>query len=302
MPQNLARTIAELVRLPAVFTAMADIALGCAVTIRLGSGVATALDFCFLLMASSCIYLAGMILNDVADVEQDRHSRQFRPIPSGRIARRTALILGLALLAAGLASSALVRAQDYLAFEIAATLCLAVVFYNSLLTRPWQRLLLMPTCRFLNVLLGLSAADPLLVPWSLRLYLAAVVALYILGVTLFARNEDRHSSRATLEMSLVLMGAAVVMALAPPVLTAQASTSFFAPYLVLTLLFAVGMPSLRALRDPRPAFVQATIRRALQCLIVLDAALASSLVGPAGLLILLLLLPNWYFGRWLSST
>ena len=38
-----------------------------------------------LLVASGCLYTAGMVLNDVFDYEIDRHERPFRPLPSGRI-------------------------------------------------------------------------------------------------------------------------------------------------------------------------------------------------------------------------
>jgi hypothetical protein len=37
-------------------------------------------------------------------------------------------------------------------------------------------------------------------------------------------------------------------------------------------------------------------------LMVLDALLASSLVGPLGLLLALLLVPGLYLGRWVYST
>ena len=49
----------------------------------------------------------------------------------------------------------------------------------------------MGLCRFLNVLLGLSLAGTLAVPGGL--HLAAVVGLYVAGVTWFAHAEARES-------------------------------------------------------------------------------------------------------------
>ena len=64
----------------------------------------------------------------------------------------------------------------------------------------------------------------------------------------------------------------------------------------------IALPVVRALQRPGPQQVQAAIRKALQGIIILDAALACGVAGSAGLLVLLLLIPNWYTGRWLSST
>src|SRR5262245_28722487 len=73
---------AQLVRLPNVFTALADIALGALVTAALPAHWPA---FVLLLLASACLYSAGMVWNDYFDLEQDRRERPFRPLPSGRI-------------------------------------------------------------------------------------------------------------------------------------------------------------------------------------------------------------------------
>src|SRR5439155_18185937 len=91
------RAYAELVRLPNVFTAVADIALGALAVSALPSRW---LPFLLLVLASACLYSAGMVWNDFFDIEQDRKERPFRPIPSGRIRRRTAAWIAMGLCAA----------------------------------------------------------------------------------------------------------------------------------------------------------------------------------------------------------
>jgi hypothetical protein len=55
------------------------------------------------MMASSvCIYWAGMALNDYADATIDAVERPQRPIPSGRVSRRTAFVVATTLTGAGL--------------------------------------------------------------------------------------------------------------------------------------------------------------------------------------------------------
>src|SRR5689334_20957937 len=103
---------AQLVRLPNVFTALADITLGALAADALPGQW---LSFLILLLASACLYCGGMVWNDFFDIEQDLRERPFRPLPSGRVTRGRAALLGTALLAAGVALAVLAdfRAGDF---------------------------------------------------------------------------------------------------------------------------------------------------------------------------------------------
>src|SRR5258707_13721484 len=92
----------QLCRFAAVFTAMADICLGYLLT---HDGFERLSDFVLLLATSSCLYLAGMVFNDVFDREVDALERPKRPIPSGRVSVRGAVTFGAGLLATGLVCS-----------------------------------------------------------------------------------------------------------------------------------------------------------------------------------------------------
>src|SRR5262245_9706210 len=92
----------QLVRIPNVFTAMADIFMGFLVA---HGSLNPTREFLVLLLASSSIYLAGMALNDWFDFEVDRQERPARPLPSGRIARSHALGLGIFLVSVGIVAA-----------------------------------------------------------------------------------------------------------------------------------------------------------------------------------------------------
>jgi 4-hydroxybenzoate polyprenyltransferase len=80
------RDLAKLVRLPNVFTALADIAVGALALAVWGAWPAAGgLAFALLFVASACLYSAGMVWNDFFDIEQDRRERPNRPIASGRV-------------------------------------------------------------------------------------------------------------------------------------------------------------------------------------------------------------------------
>ena len=303
---NRMRTYAQLVRLPNVFTALADICLGglaaWALTPRLDLG--SWWSFACLLLASACLYSAGMVWNDYFDIEQDRKERPFRPMPSGRVTPRLALQIGGGLLAAGLALAVLAgwRPGGWSAAPVilAGLLTAAILLYDGWLKRTWVGPVGMGTCRFLNVLLGLTV--PASLARGCRLHLAAVVGLYIVGVTWFARTEARMSRKSALEAAAVVMFAALLLALPVPVWFPPDTSSPLFPYLLVSLGFVVGVPLWNAIARPAPAQVQAAVKRSIMGLVLLDATLATALAGTSGLIILALLLPALHLGKWVYST
>jgi 4-hydroxybenzoate polyprenyltransferase len=303
------RRYAQLARLPALPTALADIGLGALV----GDDLARRWPvFILLLLASACLYTAGMVFNDFFDVEQDSRERPSRPIPSGRVTRREAGLLGAGLLSAGVAAALLAAPvlrwtgdapRPFTPVVIAVWLAAAILLYDGPLKRTPAGPVAMGGCRFLNVLLGLSLTGN--APRGQAVYLAFVVGLYIAGVTWFARTEARQSQFRSLAGAAAVMLAALALVLPVPVFrTADQATSRLFPYLLVLLAFVVGVPVRRALASPGPARVQEAVKRSLMALILLDAVLASALAGTVGLVLLVLLAPSLYLVRrqWLYAT
>jgi 4-hydroxybenzoate polyprenyltransferase len=300
---------AQLMRLPALPTALADVGLG-----AFAAGALPGHWFSWLLaaLASACLYTAGMVFNDFFDVEQDRRERPSRPLPSGRVSVSEAALLGSCLMLAGLLAALLTWpvlarspevARPSTPALLAVLLVVAVLLYDARLKRTRVGPLGMGACRFLNVLLGFSA-------WgaevnALALHLALVVGLWVVGVTWFARTEARTSKQSALAGAAALMLASLVLALPLPEYRhpGQQSSALFV-YLLVGLGLAVGMPACKAIANPTPARVQAAVRRALLGIIVLDSALASALAGNVALVLLVLLVPALYLTRlrWLYAT
>src|SRR5947209_4944164 len=212
------RAFAQLVRLPNLPSALADICLG---ALAMQGIPPRWLPFLLLLLASACLYCGGMAWNDFFDVEQDRRERPSRPIPSGRVKRREAAYLGGGLLLAGLVLAAVVGwaggpGWRFAPLVVAFLLGLAILLYDGWLKRTWAGPLGMGACRFLNVLLGLLVVDNPDRPWRLRLALALVVGLYIVGVTAFARTEARQSSHVALRGAALVMLVSLALAVILP--------------------------------------------------------------------------------------
>ncbi len=301
------RDYAQLVRLPNLPTAVADVAMA-----ALATGALLERWPAFLLLAASscCLYMAGMVWNDFFDVAQDYRERPERPIPSGRVPRRSAGLLGAVLLAIGVglafAAGLLLELQDggsaLRPTVLAVLLAGAILLYDGWLKQTPLGPVAMGSCRFLNVLLGVSLSGTL--AWPLGPHLALVVGLYIVGVTWFGRTEAHTSSQRALAGAASVMLASLALALCVPVHRPAGSASPLFPYLLVAFGFWLGIPLTRAITAPTPANVQGGVRRSLMGLILLDTILATGTAGTVGLVLLVLLVPSLYLNRrrWLYAT
>lgn len=305
------RAMVQLLRLPNVFTAVADVAMGFLFT---HAEAEPWPQLALLLATSCCLYLAGMALNDLFDRDIDAVERPGRPIPSGRISAVFARRLGFGLLAGGVATGILtsVLTRDARSAVVAAALATTIVLYDSVLKHSPLGPVAMGACRMLNVLLGMSAASD---RWQAMHYIvAAGLGVYIAGVTWFARSEAGESRRGMLAAALaVILSGVGLLASFPqwatpdlpevswPSYALRAGDRWHLFWGVMAVL--IGWRALRAIIDPLPANVQGAVKHCLISLILLDAAVCLGVRGPFyGMAIVLLVLPAMALGRWSYST
>jgi 4-hydroxybenzoate polyprenyltransferase len=295
----------QLCRFAAVFTAMADVFLGYLLTHA--EGIESWQEFGLLLGGSSCLYLAGMVFNDVFDREVDARERPKRPIPSGRISVRGAVALGIALVSAGLVLPGLVGQQ---CLFVAGLLTGCIFLYDGLLKSTIIGPVVMGGCRFLNVMLGAStalAADGISpAVWSLpQLAVAAGLGVYIVGVTWFARHEAGNSRREQLIGALLTVNCGLVILIG---FVLHWHDPFHRSWNAALALGCIGVVINRrlivAIADPIPAKVQASIRTMLLSLIMLDASLVFFVQFDRNysILVAMLLLPAVFLGKRLAIT
>lgn len=181
----------SLIRLPNLVTVPGDPLAG----FFTASAVGCAAGFINVLpcmVSALLLYTSGLILNDVADYEEDLRDRPARPLPSGRVSRRSALFAGLAGLVGGVACAGLAGVS---AGVTAAGIAVLVLLYNFV-TRRWALLGIvnMGACRGASVLLGASVLGFGAMS-SVQVCKAAVcVAVYIAYVSLVAKRETEDSA------------------------------------------------------------------------------------------------------------
>jgi 4-hydroxybenzoate polyprenyltransferase len=203
----------RLIRLPNVFTAIADIIAGFFI---LNGVESNGWKLSALICASASLYLCGMAFNDVADREEDARVRPGRPIPSGQVSLCGAVLCGIALLCVGLISAALASWQSLMTAGILAFCILQYDFWGKgkFLTGPIS----LGLCRFMNVTLGMSLderfattgfpqANLLDAPWAPAL----AVGIYAAGLTAFSAQEESGKQLRAIIAGWFFCGGAIAL-------------------------------------------------------------------------------------------
>ncbi|MFT3881913.1 MAG: UbiA family prenyltransferase [Gemmatales bacterium] len=301
---------AQLVRLPNVFTAPADVLAGAGFALIGFHGawpwpsVQTVLLLC---AASICFYSGGMILNDVFDYVEDKRDRPFRPLPSGRIGRSLALRTGLLLLIIGITLALLnLPLRDWWPYGLPIFLLpIFILAYNLGLKATFLGPLVMGLCRGLNLLLGATVL-PEFEP--LALWAAMTVTIYITGVTSIARDEVNTGQRKQiLYGSVLILLAFISLSVMWFNFNLNVQKGKTEAKVIIAFLMAVWMGVTlvklsRAIRLATPEAVQSTIKFCIMGLIALETIHLMFSIGLSGLLLLLLLIPALFLGRFIYST
>lgn len=221
--------------------------------------------------SSSCLYLAGMALNDWADREVDAIERPGRPIPSGRVSPRFALGLAGGLTVAGLATASMAGRE---ALRVAAPLAATVWCYDLLGKQTVAGPAAMAAARTLDVLLGAGGRGAGALP------AAALVGAHTGLITTVSRSETTGATPAL--AGAALLGHAAIGAGAgilglrrgPSLWRKGASLALAGAYIA-----ATAKTALAARAEPTPANLQRHVAAGIHGFLPLDAALLAS-CGP----------------------
>ena len=240
-------------------------------------------------IAAVLLYCAGLILNDLFDLKEDRRDRPHRPLPSGQIGLRTAANTAIVLLIGGVAAAAF---NGPLCAGIAAALAFAIICYNAGVKRiPLAGALNMGICRGLSVLMGLAISSSLhlgqsspegfltgenlfmLLSWPF--YSITPMILYIAAITLIAARETmtktvRTRIRPWLPAAVVAVWMCCVIYPYPQLNNVPGGLSLIVIAIVpVAVALVCGW---RLTGGPRPQIVQATVGELVGNLLLIQAA------------------------------
>jgi len=213
-------------------------------------------------LSGMLLYTGGIVFNDVFDVALDRVERPERPIPSGKIPKSGAVVLGVAAFVLGCLLAFLVNKT---AFLLSLGIVLLCFVYNGRAKRHFiLGPVVMGACRGLDLLLGVATLPASLVHWSIAL----VPIVYIASVTNISRGEVYGNNRTAMRISVFLY-ALVALVL---ICSAYASGHFFALLFILSFVLMVAVPLFRALRTLRPEDIRWAVKFGVLGLILMNAS------------------------------
>jgi 4-hydroxybenzoate polyprenyltransferase len=284
-----------------IVTAFADVLAGASaaagsVMIAGDYGYLTQPALIGLLISTFGLYGGGIVFNDVFDAELDKKERPERTIPSGRVSKLYASILGTLLFFMGIVSAFWVNLEAGL---LAITIALGALLYDSkakhhLVFGP----LVMGSCRGGNLLLGAA-----LIPASLSYLwpLAFIPIVYIASITLISQGEVHGGSKSTGLLATFLVASVTGVLLLLSIL--EEYTFVYA--LPFAILFGVMvLPAfVSAAFEPVPGKIKTAVKRGVISLIILNSTLAAGFAGLIpGLFVLALLPLSFWFSKLFAVT
>lgn len=253
----------QIIRPSNVLTAISDVLAGIALAcLFLQQDLPPVNPLIWITISSMLLYTGGIVFNDVFDAALDKVERPERPIPSGRIKKSAASILGTLAFAIG---SFLAYQVNMTAFYVSLAIVLMCLLYNGkakhhFLAGP----IVMGACRGLNLLLGMAVLPDALSYW----YIAIIPIIYIASVTNISRGEVYGSNKTALLVSIGLYSIVILTLL----YFTYSSKNYLALVFILLFSVMIGSPVSKALKTLQPQDVRKAVKFGVLALILMNAS------------------------------
>lgn len=253
----------QIIRPSNVLTAISDVLAGVALAcLFLQQDLPPVNPLIWITISSMLLYTGGIVFNDVFDAALDKVERPERPIPSGRIKKSAASILGTLAFAIG---CFLAYQVNMTAFYVSLAIVLMCLLYNGkakhhFLAGP----IVMGACRGLNLLLGMAVLPDALSYW----YIAIIPIIYIASVTNISRGEVYGSNKTALLVSIGLYSIVILTLL----YFTYSSKNYLALVFILLFSVMIGSPVSKALKTLQPQDVRKAVKFGVLALILMNAS------------------------------
>ena len=272
----------QLVRIPGIFTALSNVMIGYFFSLSETEVV----SFPFLFLTSGMLFCSGMIFNDYFDLQIDKKERPDRPLPTKKISKQNALLLGVIFL---ILANFFAYVVGYYSLIISLIMTILIISYNyKLKFISFLGIFNLSFIRFLNILLGFSILS---ITFDVIQY-AIPIGIFVGGISILAKNESDLIKPIYKKLNnifiLITIGSVSVLLI----------NNFQIESLIFLGLFSIMQ--LYALFEKK---IQNQITLQLLSIILLDAILISILVSfYASILVSLLIIPAYFIAKKLYFT
>lgn len=268
---KLLKQYAELTRISNLPTCWTNVLTGCAIGSMAASEPISTLSVVILAIIISLFYMAGMSLNDLGDAPIDREQRPNRPIASGRISPRAALIFIVSLF---VIATVLLLIYFSHCIHLAMLLVAMIIVYDITHRRSSLSVIFMASCRALIYIISAYAvfADNTKGFWLDTATASSVLALYITFVTLVARSENKHQIDRRRWLSIA------IMPLVPAAFIISLPTTIYPCPIAILLLIILSKATMFVLSEPPQ--VKKAVMTWLASICLLDSLFLAVIAGP----------------------
>ena len=278
-----------LVRLPNLFTLPSNILVGMATVSSLAFTLTSFTQFLLLVTISVLLYCVGIVLNDLYDFDIDRKERPNRPLPSGKISRRSAIVL-----VAIFSTIALILSlQVSFSTLVISSILFSVIFgYDKYLKNTQAGPFTIASARVMNILLGTSVSLRSFDSYSQIVTLTFVLIITFVYVSLIG-FISRYEVHGFSDNTKLLLPPAIVATIISSIILFSLMGFFKLESLIILSLFSfIMIISFSRIYRRDSGRTQQIVRNMILSIIVLDSTFLTGIIGiELGLVVLTLMAP-----------
>ncbi|MDW0180375.1 MAG: UbiA family prenyltransferase [Nitrososphaeraceae archaeon] len=278
-----------LVRLPNLFTLPSNILVGMATVSLLAFTLTSFSQFLLLVTISVLLYCVGIVLNDLYDFDIDKKERPNRPLPSGKISRRSAIVL-----VAIFSTLALILSlQVSFSTLVISSILFSVIFgYDKYLKNTHAGPFTIASARVMNILLGTSVSLRSVDSYSQIVTLTFILIITFVYVSLIG-FISRYEVHGFSDNTKLLLPPAIVATVISSIILFTLMGFFKLESLIILSLFSfIMIISFSRIYRRDSGRTQQIVRNMILSIIVLDSTFLTGIIGiELGLVVLTLMAP-----------
>ncbi len=289
-----------LIRLPNLFTLPSNILVGFAIASALTLTFTSFVQVLLLVTISIFLYCVGLVLNDLFDYNIDKKERPDRPLASGRISRKVAIVLVTIFSVIALSLSLLVSVPT---FGISLVLIALIFGYNKYLKNTQAGPFTIAAARVMNVMLGTSASLNNIDSFPQFVILVFVLTITFVYVSLIGFISKYEVQGFSENIKLYLIPVIIAGIISSIMLFTFIGFFKYESLIILVLFLFIMAKAVYRIQKKNSIAIQQCIQKMIMSIIVLDSTYLSGTRGlEIGLAVLLLIAPLLILSRKMYMT
>jgi 4-hydroxybenzoate polyprenyltransferase len=289
-----------LIRLPNLFTLPSNILVGFVIASALTLTFTSFVQVLLLVTISIFLYCVGLVLNDLFDYSTDKKERPDRPLASGKISRKEAIVLVTIFSVIALSLSLLVSVPT---FGISLVLIALIFWYDKYLKNTQAGPFTIAAARVMNVMLGTSASLNAIDSFPQFVILVFVLTITFVYVSLIGFISKYEVQGFSENIKLYLIPVIIAGIISSIMLFTFIGFFKYESLIILVLFLFIMVKAVYRIQKKDSIGIQQCIQRMIMSIIILDSTYLSGIRGlEVGLVVLLLIVPLLILSRKMYMT